>query len=377
LPSAELSIPSPSSTFTLTIENVETQNAKVHATKQAERLKWQAVKNMTATIIALTPTVPPTGTPVPTKTITSSPTISPSPTPTVDKTQRAWHATAIVVQKTQRAESEQAMNEKATQIAQFPTPCDKINSGYSTISPDEKWFAASCGYKRDQMLIVQNQEGTKWTLEFEDFLSEDTRDGIMGLIGAKAWSPDGKYLYFTTGLGYSGGGTLCFPGLGFYGDYGLFRLDLQTGTWVTLVPPTSSFPGYAIEFSPNGKHYVIVKNGVTITDLVTGGVTKIDKVGVQKFSWSPDGQYLAYSVASCGDWQVESSSVYVWDASSSQTHLLVTVDEILLRPEFWKDNSILRIKGEEFIDNDSFYTIYEYDLSTEEVVFSGTATPYP
>jgi tricorn protease-like protein len=54
-------------------------------------------------------------------------------------------------------------------------------------------------------------------------------------------------------------------------------------------------------FSPTGRRYAINRFGMMITDLQTGAITQIDTSDVMDFIWSPDGKYLAYSVASCGE----------------------------------------------------------------------------
>lgn len=338
-------------------------------------------QRVTEPIMTIAPTetltpLEPTATLVPTSTQVL--TASLTPIPTIDSTKQAWHATAIAIQATERAVSQQARDEKETQIAQFSIDCESINSYPSSISPDGKWFAASCGGKRDQKLVVQNTEGTKWILEFKDFLSPESPDEMPGSLAPKFWSLDGEYLYFTIGLGYSGGGDYCFPGHGDYGDYGLFRLNLKKGLWATVIPSTDSFPGYEIEFSPTGRRYAITTDGVRITDLQTGEVTKIEtNATIERLSWSPDGKYLAYSVASCDEQSVISSSTYVWDTSTNQSQIVFKTDGIVLRPESWENNSMLRIIGEEILGGDAFYTIYEYDIQQGDLLFTGTATPYP
>jgi len=227
---------------------------------------------------------------------TSTPTlitnITPRPTLTL-KPSQSWYFTAVAIQSTEKALRDSAQDNKATKIAQFPIVCEDDPS--DSISPNEEWLATSCGYKRDQTLIVQNQEGTKWILEFKDFLSPEVPIGIPGALIPKFWSLDGEYLYFTTVFGYSGGGNDCFPG---FGEIGLFRLNLKAGSWTTLIAPTFSFPGYEIEFLPIGRRYAVDMNGVTITDLDTGKINIIDTPGIMEFIWSPDGTQLAYSVAS-------------------------------------------------------------------------------
>lgn len=300
----------------------------------------------------------------------------PTLNPTMIATKQAWYVTAVAAQETERAESEQAWSVNATQIAQFPLACEDVNYYLGDISPDGKWLALPCGYKSNQILIVQNKEGIKWILEFKDFLSPDSPDDMMGFLPPKFWSPDGKYLYFSIVLGYDGGGDYCFPSS--RGKYGLFRLNLRTGTWSTVIPSTDLFPGYEIEFSPTGRYYAITIEGVTIADLQTEMSTKLDTNGViQAMSWSPDGKHLAYSEASCNEQSILSSSIYVWDTLTNKSQILFTTSGMKLKPELWADNSTLRIIGEEIIGFDSFYTIYEYDITQDRIMFTGTATPPP
>ncbi len=339
-----------------------------------------------------TPSIPIVTATLPTITTTPSsisvtPTASPTrrvsrpsktPTPIIDPTELAIYNK----QATARA---QIWNNKATQVAQFPE-LDTVTCGVyssnaivnsSEISPDGKWIAMDCS--DNQTLVVQNKEGARWALSFKDFLSPNSPAQMTGELSPKFWSPDGTYLYFTTRLGYSGGGNQCFPGFPSIGDYGLFRLNLENGSWATLISPTDSFPGYMIEFAPTGRRYATDMGGVMIADINTGKVTKISNTFPETLSWSSNGIQLAYSTASCGDQWVETSSAYVWNATTNQTQLLVRTDGILLKEIIWIDDSTIRITGEKF---DEFtllptYTIYLYDIAQNSLVFTGTATPSP
>lgn len=313
-------------------------------------------------------------------TSTASPSMQvaiPGPSRTLDPTQQARRS----VFQTERAEtkqSQQAWDDRKTQVAQFPDICGLSNFNAmvnsSEISPDGNWIESYCD--ENQTMIVQNKQGITWKLALTDFLSPDSPEGMWGVLYPTFWSAEGEYLYFTIGLGYSGGGDDCFPQSNI-GNYGLFRLNLRTGQWATLIPTTNSFPGYGIEFSPTGRRYAATINGVMITDLNTGEVVNIDVSGViQGFSWSPDGTHLAYSVASCGeDFSVESSSAYVWDALTDQTQTLVSTNEMVLRNVSWSNNWTIRVEGEKYISTNTLYTIYVYDISQGNLVFTGTATP--
>ncbi|HNE05373.1 MAG TPA: hypothetical protein PLT08_12685 [Anaerolineales bacterium] len=330
-------------------------------------------------------TIAPTATNTQTKTLipTKTPTLISTPTPKasstsnpVASTEKAGRATAIAIQTAERAASIQAWDAKETQIAEFSIDCDSINMYSSNISPNGKWFSASCDEKETSTLVVQNKVGTKWVLEFKDFLSKDSPEGMWGGVSPVFWSPDGNFLYFTIGLGYSGGGNYCFPKN--RGKYGLFRLDLLRGSWSTIISPTDNFPGYEIVFSPTGRRFAISLDGVTISDLNTGENIRLGINGiVERMSWSPDGKYLAYASAICDDENIVSSSIYIWDSTTSQSQILFEADKMILRPEAWTSNSTLRIAGEEIIGFDSAYTIYEYNIEPRGLLFSGTETPNP
>lgn len=323
----------------------------------------------------ITATVPFTDTLLVTKVPSRTPTMTKTLTSTLNPTQQTWLSTAITIQRTENAVTQQAIEAKSTTIAEFPIINCSESSFYSEISPDGEWIASSCGYKRNQTLILQNKEGIEWILEFKDFLPPSFSEGGSGSLHAVFWDTEGKYLYFTTSLGWSGGGDLCFPG---YGTNGLFRLNLKTGSWITLINPPEYFPGDEIKFSPTGRRYATNVSGIIITDINTGEVTQIDAFGVIEFNWSPDGTNLAYSVASCNEEGfVVSSSLYIWNALTTQSRLILTTEEILLSPSSWENNSTLRITGEKLIDYNYLYTIYLYDITQETVVFTGTATPQP
>lgn len=296
---------------------------------------------------------------LPTKTFTQAPSQTPKPTKTFPPT--------IPVA---------TLNAEAT-LEAFSNLCDKFetdSSRYKLISPNGKWVSISCGYTRNQTLIVQNQSGVKWVFDFTDFIAPSL-DGVMGRFSPLAWSPDNRFLYFSKAMGYSGGGNQCFPG---GGDYGLYRLNLETGTLVTLIASDGqNFPGDKIRFSPTNEYYAVNRDGVTIRNILSGKETKIDVSGVMEMNWSPDGNFLAFSVASCGETLVESSSIFVWDSSTSQIQVLHSTKEMLLRPQSWIDNSKLKFEGEKWVGLNNEYTIFEYNLKANEMMFSGTATPYP
>ena len=139
------------------------------------------------------PSLTPTQTSTPT--VTPVPTETPTPTSTIDPTQQAWYDRAVEIRDIERAASRKAREEKEAKIAQFPKACDDMNDYASDVSPDGKWFAASCGDYRDQKLIVQNLEGIKWVLDFR-FLKPGNRGWHMGFVSPIVLEPGWRISIF-------------------------------------------------------------------------------------------------------------------------------------------------------------------------------------
>ncbi len=325
---------------------------------------------VTSTTTPFTPTPKITSTLFPLETAT--PTLF-TPTATLNPTQQVWLSTYTVIKATQQTVDQQTSERTEKEISQFPLGCE--HSYNFDLSPDAKWLATSCGDKSHSSLVVQNKEGIKWTLNFEDFLHPSFETGTPGGLKVISWDSKGEYLYFTATVGWSGGGDFCFSG---GGTLGLFRLDLKTGSWTTLIDRTNRFPGDKIRFSPTGRRYATDIDGITISDLKTGEVIQIDASNVMELIWSPDGSKLAYSVSRCNEeGLVIDSTLYIWDALENETRLMLKTDKIILRPDAWDDVAILEISGEEFADNHTIYTIYSYDITQDELIFIGPYSILP
>ena len=321
-------------------------------------------------------TVIPTFTPKPNITSTLLPSETPTPilftpTATLNPTQQIWVSTFTVIKETQRAVDEQTKVRTGKEIDQFPVGCE--DSYDFDVSPDAKWLATSCGDKSYSILVVQNKEGAKWVLDYKDFLhSSFSSEGVTGGLGVVFWDPAGEYLYFTASVGWSGGGDFCFPKDG--GTLGLFRLNLNTGSWTVLI---DRIPG-KFRFSSTGRRYAVDINGIMISDLQTGEVIQISVNGVMNLIWSPDGTKLAYSISRCNEeGLVIDSSLYIWDALENESRLILKTEKIMLTPISWDDIALLEISGEEFVDNNTTYTVYGYDITKDELIFVGPYSIVP
>jgi hypothetical protein len=307
---------------------------------------------------------------------TSTPTRTATLEPTLDAALQSEYETAIATLRMGTAASPRTREKEATLIARFPYELEYSYCSVESLSPNGKWLATGCGYGDNKVLVVRNKEGKKWVLKIKDFLSQDVPAGRTDTLHPMFWSADGAYLYFAPTRGLEEDGDRCFSRQG--NDYGLFRLNLNWGTWVTLIPPAVSFPGYDIEFSPTGQRYVTDADGIRITDLQTGEVTEVNVDGVvMDMLWSPDGLHLAYSVTRCGEQGVESAWVYVWGASTSNQPELIRFSHegFLLTVESWVGNSMLRIREEKQSAPETPGKVYVYDIARGDLMFRGTATP--
>ncbi|MBL8050799.1 MAG: PD40 domain-containing protein [Anaerolineales bacterium] len=317
-----------------------------------------------------------------TQNISSTLIVTPSPvlvnstsTPTIEPTQQSAHFTAEYQEILTATAWQVKRDVIVTKVAQFPpVDCGGEENLIGSLSPDENWAFTVCGIKSNKISIVHSVNGVMWVLESKDFLppSMAGAEEISGSLTQEFWDIEGGYFYFSTYLSFDIGGNDCFTG---YGVNGLFRLNLKTGEVTTLISPSEYIE---ITFSQTGRRYAADINGVLVTDLNTGEVVQLDAENVMDLSWSPDGTKLAFSTTKCDNGGLLiSSSIYVWDAITRETHTLLTINKISLSPDSWRDNKVLKIKGEDFTSNEYILTIYEYDVINALVLLSGTATPRP
>ena len=256
----------------------------------------------------------------------------------------------------------------ATLSLQFPVTCDNFTFSTS-LSPNKEWLATSCETEIDQKMIVQNSSGESWKFDFNEYAGIVVPEGELqintGEIVPTFWSPDGKYLYFSTyRLGGCGGDVRFCYTLG--NALGLFRLDLNTGDVVTLIDPEDSIQ-YLVEFSPTGEYYSISHAGITIVDTTSFAKTRISDTDTFSVAWSPDGRYLAYATALCGEDDVtaENSKLTIYDSQTGEEIPVVDLDGKMLIAEEWTDNThftytVITLNYVEFSE-----TLYSFNLETK------------
>jgi hypothetical protein len=299
--------------------------------------------------------------------------VSPTRTPTIQKT-------ATPTRTPNPAEATQAyiLSATQTQMAQYPTNCE--NYMFTSTSPNMEWLALSCDHNSNSRMIVASKSGKRWEILLSDLLAaEDSEAG--GYVIPSHWNTDYNILYFETYLNWDGGGSQCFR----YGDgYGLYRLNLASGTWYSIVPTLNEFPGYVFDFSPTDEYVVLNKNGATLVNLLTNESKIINAYPSFSFEWNSDGSKLAYSVGTCNDetWIADTSAVFVFDLETGESKKLMSVDDELLWVGEWQDADHIEIYSQkdvsDFYSGVYTYTHYLYDIVEDEYgIITSTPTPTP
>lgn len=321
---------------------------------------------------------------IPTATQTLTLTITPLPQPNITSTETItsgwdWETTQSIQQTkealaTQNIESftktQAVLN---TQIAEFPIPCEHLNNNVpGSVSPDGEWYAVNCGYMDKTTLVIQNRTGIKYELDITNFVNPDTEPGWDGFMPPEFWTQDGRSLIFSTNLVYDTDGPQCFvkPNL-----YGLFMIDLATGSPQTILAPTTN--GVFAKISPYGQYLAMNQNGITIFNIWTKKSISFDAAFVQSYSWSPDENYLVYTTAECEDMYANTSSAYVYDLKTNQTHLLIQVDNEYLTADEWPDSNTIQITGDTQQMDGVLHTYYLFSVEKDFLLISeATATPF-
>jgi len=269
-----------------------------------------------------------------------------------------------------------------TQIVSFPFVCD-VN--HEKMSPDGRWRVLICDRKEKPRMVVENQSGTVWELKFEDFLGPDAKENgvaVSANLIPRHWSLDGTYFYFSSYSGDEGGG-ICFYG---FGDYGLFRLDLMTGkvSTILVLPPTESIDGYQISFSPTGRRFAYFREDLQgdhvfhLVDLRSGEeITFATEPETGSFTWSPDGEQLAYSTSLCNykTMRLVRSLIKVLTISDLSTRTIAQSNTDFLTIEDWSaENNLLTVASFKGLSSQVVMTFF-VDPDKSIVISSPTATP--
>ncbi len=321
----------------------------------------------TATPTVITLTMKPLFTLTNTAESTRKPTSTPLPS------QTATISLPIETPGPQSILTEQVLPLNETQIASFSSACDDPNKSTS-LSPKGNWLAVSCGYKRDQTLQIYSKTGKKWEVQFKDYIAKEFITGDFGVPGnlyPVQWTSDEMYLYFTSAIGFSGGGTCFYGGNG----QGLYRLNLGNGTVAAALPPLKGAADYIISFSPDGRWLAYTAGIPTILNLHTGiEIALQGRESAGDFTWSPDSSNLAYSACQTSEdfMKIKKSSIRIFSLDIHQSKTILEIDSGFLRIDSGNGNRMLKIY-DAYINHPDYLF---FDWSTEQLITPApTTTP--
>ena len=309
--------------------------------------------------------------------ISSTPNIQFSVTPAPNITP---YQTQLTINQTMTV-AVQAVSVLQTKIAQFPHVCTE-NYVYphfpGRFSPNGLWLEELCYSENDQDLIltISNKDTrVAWKLIYKDFIHHNgfPPDGGMLVIH---WTDDGKFAYFNSYT--SGDGGECFVN-GYDSGRGLFRLDLQSGQTVAILPPNmEDLLWYGFSFSPTDRRlvYGARSRALKILDIQTGQTISIvhakelNQTG--GYTWSPDGLELVFSSVAYNFQEGTANYSLRWvDVHSGSERILIESDTDCYVARAWNENRSLLV---ERYDENYNSTLITYDLNLNSISET-TTTP--
>lgn len=186
---------------------------------------------------------------------------------------------------------------------------------------------------------------------FVDRLNETEGPFGSGSISPHFWSPDGKYLYLSIGLYVSG------P-IYYVDGWGLLRLDLESGHIVEILEPTTDHY-YNFTFSPDGQYlaYIVRKYDPTILNIVDlqtgehinfGILNKYNQAG--NILWSPDQRMIVFEQAIIDYYDDQHLfSVVAVNLATGSRQVLVLDNPVKMEPDLWIGNNKLELSCEDGI----------------------------
>lgn len=325
-------------------------------------------------------------------TVATSTSVSDSITPasTVDDLERTSTYTAhpsstltpsATPNQTQVAEGQIATQGVAmlrTKIADFPRFCteDYYYVAAGRFSPNGLWLEELCYSEEDQDLVLtlaSRETQALWKFRYQDYIPpmDFVPDGGMSVIH---WSSDEKYAYFTSFLGGDGGE--CFFGNQLDTGSGLFRVDLETGNAVAILPVGGDYLWYSFSLSPTDRRLVYGARSLDlkVLDLQTGQLTNVahmsDFSQGGQYIWSPDGLKFVYSTVLYEEQQARLNySIRLVDAQSGTERILLESPDACFAVTSWTENNILTL------EKNYGQTLAKFDLNTNKIISEATLTP--
>jgi len=293
-----------------------------------------------------------------------------NPTGTMEPTFAYW-ATAqesrFDAQYTQIAETEQANFGLATN---YPQMCGLLRDGVS-VSPDGNWVASDCRIYGDFFRVFQTHGNLIWNIPYSaifEFYPE-----FLGSVHVLHWSSGGDYLYFSNS-------SCCADNDATTNGDALYRLNLQTGDWILLIPGIFNY----YSFFPDGQRLVYLLNNqpgvkklisLHLLDIDTGKEELIDVGNFEKawVVWNHDGMRLALATQTGNAYSDDRKfALVVVDLLQKKSQTIIQLTEDGLGVTDWSDDDILTISRSSVMEYNEYYVntidVVFYDLKINQFV---------
>ncbi len=302
---------------------------------------------------------------------------TPDITKTIEPTLAYW-ATAqeerFKAQDTQVVETKQAISDLA---ATYPQTMCGYQLERVTVSPDGNWVASDCRYDGDFFRIFHTHDNQVWDIPYSEIF--EFYPEFLGSVHVLHWSDDGKYLYFANR-------SCCADNDAWTNGDALYRLNLQDGKWILLVPGIFNY----YSFSPNGRQLIYLLDnqaGVNkliqlhLIDLVTGKEELIDAGNFEMslIVWKFDGQKITLITQTGNIFEDNRRfSLITLDLQSKTLQSVISNTEDGIGISGWSTNDLITISRLKVVDYNGYYiNTFEdvlYDLKQNKLV---TQTPIP
>ena len=264
-------------------------------------------------------------------------------------------------------------------------------------SSNEDWTVFTCSPRSNSGVVdpskgyttvINHDLSQTWIISHEGL---DWRDIQQPSLSTYRWSADGSYLYLVpfTYPGASGFNASSFFG----GDSVLYRLNLGSGEFETILPESGNFSSFALSPDDQILAYVTMdEQGVVyLRNMDTGEETAYpldgDFVNTGAFVWTPDSNQVIFASAIEG-WLENKAGISIVKITLRPNHIQVILnnDPRLLIPwthfedgeyEYWRENGILNLISINFGTELPYYD-WAIDIRTGIVLKSSPpTTPQP
>jgi len=256
--------------------------------------------------------------------------------------------------------------------------------GYDVLpSPDGTKKAIYDAHLGNTFEVIDKNGNILWSITYD--MNKFNDEGYQGGL-AEAWykpfywSKDGRFLYYTCFHGQEIDTSGKFWGNEFIDGCGVFRLNLETGETIDILPeiyPGNGYYAFSISHDENFLVYTYQNDSpvqIKLLDLNTGEerillTASKDVLETGRYSWSPQGDKLIFMTLTMSEDEKRLYSIFILDLNSLETRLLIKDIDTRIRFLSWNEQDTISY------DPDDSSDIWQLSIESGTFVFV-TPTPW-